>query len=144
MIKKAIILIIEDAITKSIHWYFSQLLTRHGCSLFSATDLHESLEILNQEKIELILLDMLLPGLGGFEVCKTIKSQKELKDVPIIFMTARIESDLVEKIFDAGAADYITKPFWKSQVLARIATHIELKRLREEMESYDFNEESIS
>ncbi|MBF0191295.1 MAG: diguanylate cyclase [Magnetococcales bacterium] len=82
----------------------------------------------NQPLPDLILLDVVMPGMNGFEVCERLKSQPRTRDVPVIFITASIsESDEIRG-FAVGAVDYITKPYRPAIVSARVKTHIELKR----------------
>jgi len=79
---------------------------------------------------DLILLDVMMPDLDGFETCKVLKSKSGTRDIPIIFMTALTYTADKIKGFKLGAADYITKPFQHEEVLARIETHLSLKRLQ--------------
>jgi len=83
---------------------------------------------------DLILLDVMMPGFSGFEVCKALKSNENTKDIPIIFMTAL--SDTVDKVkgFSLGAVDYITKPIQHEEVLARVTTHLKLRKLQQQLE----------
>lgn len=76
---------------------------------------------------DLILLDVIMPGMDGFQVCKSLKNLEKLKDVPVIFITAKMEPDDIVKGFDAGAVDYLTKPFNSRELLSRVKTHLELK-----------------
>lgn len=82
---------------------------------------------------ELILLDVTMPQMDGFETCVEIKRRSNTKEIPIIFLTARAESEDLVKGFDAGGVDYVTKPFKAVELLARIKTHIQLKKSREEV-----------
>jgi signal transduction histidine kinase len=77
---------------------------------------------------DLILLDVLMPGINGFEVCRQLKSQDQTRDIPIIFMTALTHPEHKIKGFQLGAADYITKPFQQAEVLARIHTHLTIRK----------------
>ena len=77
---------------------------------------------------DLILLDIMMPGMDGYEVCRKIKQNPETRDIPVIFITAKIEEQDEAQGFQAGAVDYITKPFSPLIVMARVKTHIELKR----------------
>ena len=72
-----------------------------------------------------------MPVINGFEVCKQIKAQDHLKDIPVIFLTARTEKEDVVKGFEAGGVDYITKPFNMSELISRVKTHISLKNARD-------------
>jgi signal transduction histidine kinase len=78
-------------------------------------------------KPDLILLDIMMPGMNGFETCEHLKEKSETKDIPIIFMTALADIDTKLKGFELGAVDYITKPFQKAEVCARIQTHLTLQ-----------------
>ncbi|MDM8557124.1 diguanylate cyclase [Desulfococcaceae bacterium HSG7] len=77
---------------------------------------------------DLILLDIMMPGMDGYEVCRKIKQIPEARDIPVIFITAKTEVQDEAEGFQAGAVDYITKPFSPLIVMARVKTHIELKR----------------
>lgn len=91
----------------------------------------EALDFMTVHLPDLILLDIMMPELNGFEVCKTLKADKKFQDIPIIFLTAKTETDDIVKGFNLGASDYITKPFNSAELLSRVATHIENKRNRE-------------
>ncbi|MEN8119942.1 MAG: hybrid sensor histidine kinase/response regulator [Bacteroidota bacterium] len=77
---------------------------------------------------DLILLDVMMPEMDGYETCTCIKENENLKDVPVIFLTAKVEPEDIVKGFDVGGVDYITKPFNHAELLARISTHLALKR----------------
>lgn len=77
---------------------------------------------------DLILLDVMMPGMDGYEVCRRIKSNPEVKDIPVIFITGKTEEQDEAEGFRVGAVDYITKPFSPLIVSARVKTHIELKQ----------------
>jgi putative two-component system response regulator len=78
-----------------------------------------------------ILLDIMMPGIDGYEVCKRLKANAATKDIPVIFLTAKNDIEDAQRGFDLGGADYITKPVLPPVVLARIQTHIALKLARE-------------
>ena len=84
-------------------------------------------------KFDLILLDIMMPEMDGFEVCKKLKSNPKTRDIPVIFLTAKTDIESITKAFELGGVDYITKPFNKSELLARVKTHLELKRQRTEL-----------
>ncbi len=83
---------------------------------------------------DMILLDVMMPGIDGFEVCKRLQENEETADVPVIFITAKSEPEDVVRGFRVGGMDYITKPFNEAELLVRINTHMELKRSRDELE----------
>lgn len=78
---------------------------------------------------DIILLDVMMPGIDGFETCRRLKSIEETRDIPVIFMTALAETEQKLKGFEAGAVDYITKPFQREEVLARVGVHLHLREL---------------
>jgi len=84
---------------------------------------------------DLILLDVMMPGMDGFETCRRLKSEEQLQAIPVIFMTAL--TDTVDKVrgFSLGAVDYITKPLQHEEVLARVKTHLSLKNLQKQLQS---------
>ena len=82
---------------------------------------------------DLILLDILMPGIDGFETCKRLKSNNKTKNIPIVFISALAESFDKVKAFKLGAADYITKPINNEELLARVNTHIRLNYLQKEL-----------
>lgn len=92
-----------------------------------------ALQSVSSNPPDLILLDVQMPGMDGFEVCRTLKSDPLTSGIPVIFLTAATETEKVILGFELGAVDYITKPFNTSELLARVATHIELKFAREKL-----------
>ncbi len=99
-----------------------------------ATNGEQAIELLNQSRPDLILLDIMMPKLDGSETCKIIKSKKENENLPIIFITALNDPDSIVKGFAVGGVDYITKPFNKNELISRVKTHLELKRTRDELQ----------
>lgn len=78
----------------------------------------------------LILLDVMMPGMDGLEVCRRLRRIPDSRGIPVIFLTARIEQEDIVKGFDAGGMDYVAKPFRPAELRARVRTHIELHRLK--------------
>ncbi|HEX2957998.1 MAG TPA: response regulator [Chitinispirillaceae bacterium] len=95
----------------------------------------DAIKFLEKEAADLILLDIMMPDENGLEICRMLKKSIDLKTIPIIFVTARVESEDIVRGFEAGGVDYITKPFNPSELLARVRTHIELKQAREEIKT---------
>jgi len=83
---------------------------------------------------DLILLDVMMPDMDGFETCARLKSSPRTKDIPVIFLTARNEAEDIVKGFEIGAADYLSKPFNANELMVRVRTHIDLKFCKEETE----------
>jgi two-component system sensor histidine kinase/response regulator len=93
----------------------------------------KSIEIIKKMKPDLVLLDIMMPEMDGIEVCQRLKKSPETKDIPVIFISALTETQSKLKGFHAGGVDYITKPFQKEEVLARIQAHLKLKWAQEEL-----------
>ncbi len=125
---KHLILIIDD--NPNNVQFLSGLLADNGFLPAAALDGENAITFINEKLPDLILLDIMMSGLDGFEVCKKIKQDDRTKHIPIIFLTAKTETDDIVHGFDLGAVDYITKPFNSRELLARVKTHLELKILR--------------
>lgn len=105
-----------------------------------ATDGLSALEIVEQEVISLILLDITMPDMDGYEVCRRLKNHRKTESIPIIFITANTDEKSIEKAYNVGGIDYITKPFKPKEVLARIKTQFEMLALIDSLKflaSYD-------
>lgn len=91
----------------------------------------DALAILDTEPVDLILLDVMMPEIDGFELCERIKLQEDWQEIPVIFITALNDKNSVVKGLEVGGVDYITKPFNNKEVLARIHTHLSLRRTQQ-------------
>ncbi len=109
------ILIVED--DPNIRKLVRVNLVKRGYTVSEAEDSHKALAIFQEEQVDLVLLDLVLPGLSGVDVCAWIRARSE---VPIIVLSARLEEDLKVAALDAGADDYVTKPFSSEELLARV------------------------
>ena len=99
-----------------------------------ATSGEKALAIAGSDPLpDLVLLDIMMPGMDGYEVCQRLKKDPRLKDIPVIFITTKGEVADETKGFEIGAVDYIIKPFSPSIVMARVKTHLSLKRQRDEL-----------
>ncbi len=107
------------------------ILSNRGVKIAVAMNGNQAINTAIKKKPDLILLDVAMPDMDGFEVCKRLKENPETEKIPIIFLTAKTETDDIVKGFDLGAVDYITKPFKTAELLARVKTHLELKRSRD-------------
>ncbi len=92
-----------------------------------ATDGKSAIDIVSEDDIDLILLDIMMPDMDGYDVCKTLKATN--KNIPIIFITAKTDEDSIERAYDVGGNDYITKPFKPRELIVRIKTQLKLKEL---------------
>ncbi len=110
-------------------------LKAQGLRLLIALDGPSALERARLGNPDLILLDVLMPGMDGFEVCRRLKADPATRDTPIIFMTGLSETSDKVKGLSLGASDYITKPIQKEEVLARVSTHLRLSRLQRELKA---------
>jgi two-component system, sensor histidine kinase and response regulator len=106
-------------------------LKEKGYKIALALEGKKALKVIDDNKIDLILLDIMMPEMDGFEVCKILKEKPETKGIPVIFLTAKSETDEIVKGFQTGGVDYITKPFKKEELFARVNTHIQLKLVRD-------------
>jgi two-component system sensor histidine kinase/response regulator len=106
-------------------------LAEAGYEVMAANNGPRALAIAANRKPDLILLDVTMPEMDGFRVCEKLKSDPDTADIPVVFLTARTDSDDVLRGFEAGAVDYVAKPFNKGELLARVRTHLELKAARD-------------
>ena len=103
------------------------------CQVRVATSGRQALALAKTVKLDLILLDVMMPELNGFETCRLLKKEENSKDVPVIFMTALSETQQKLKAFKMGAVDYITKPIQHEEVMARIRTHLQLRYQQQQL-----------
>ena len=126
------ILIVEDSPTQAKTLEIQ--LQKHNFLIELAMNGEIALEKLKENIPDLILLDILLPGINGYEVCKKIKNDNSLKKIPIIFLTIKENKDDIIKGLSVGANDYILKPFEPEELLARIKTQLRIKKLNDDIE----------
>jgi len=129
----ATVLVIDDNPTNLD--VVSRYLTKAGAKVLPVKDGESGLDLAIKRKPDIILLDILMPGLDGYETCCRLKANKETKDIPIIFMSALSETVNKIKGFDIGGVDYVTKPFQIEEVLARVEAHLALFRMRKKLEA---------
>jgi putative two-component system response regulator len=96
-----------------------------------------------REPPDLILLDIMMPGMDGFEVCRRLKADPGLRDIPVIFISAAEDTANKIRAFGEGGVDYVSKPFQEEEVLARVNAHINLRRMRIELEKHNFHLEEL-
>lgn len=137
--KEELILVVDDN-SQNLQ-VMASILSREGYKVAMANSGERALKTIEQKKTDLVLLDIMMPVLDGFSVCKKIKEDNKNKDLPVIFLTAKTETDDLIKGFELGAVDYIKKPFNQKEVLVRIKTHLDLKKSKEII--IEQNEENI-
>ncbi len=125
------VLIVDD-VPKNIQ-ILGNILSRENYQIAYAQYGEQALSILEKQTFDLILLDIMMPGMDGYEVCKRLKSKEKTKGIPIIFLTAKADMESVVKGFESGGQDYITKPFNSAELLARVKMHIELNTRRKQL-----------
>jgi class 3 adenylate cyclase len=124
------ILVIEDEPANIA--ILSEVLLAAGYHPIVATSGEQGLQLLENARPDLILLDIMMPGIDGYETCRRIKALNRWRDVPVIFLTGRVDTRDVLRGFESGAVDYVVKPFHPRELLARVHTHLTLDHLHRE------------
>lgn len=119
-----------DDVPKNLQ-VLGNILRKKDYNIAAATSGKQALDMVGNIQPDLILLDIMMPDLNGYEVCEKLKEAAATKDIPVIFLTAKTETEDIVKGFTVGAVDYLTKPFESAELLARANTHIALKRARD-------------
>ncbi len=123
------VLIVDD-IPENLQ-ILSNILFEKGIEISFATNGKQALETVEYNPPDLILLDISMPEMDGYEVCERLKKDPKTKEIPVIFLTARTQTDDIIKGFNIGAVDYVTKPFNASELVSRVFTHLDLKRSKD-------------
>jgi diguanylate cyclase (GGDEF)-like protein/PAS domain S-box-containing protein len=129
--KEQLILIVDD--NKMNLKVLGNILRKNNYQIAVAKNGKNALLFIKKRKPDLILLDIMMPGIDGYEVCNQLKQDEETKEIPVIFISALQEEKNKLKGFKLGAVDYIIKPFQEKEVLARVNTHLELKQVKEKL-----------
>lgn len=125
------ILVVDD--NKENLKVVSNFLKAEGYQIALSLNADDARSILNDNKIDLIMLDVMMPGTDGFTLCRQLKKDDRMKEIPVIFLTAKTETaDLVEG-FQSGGVDYITKPFQKEELIARVNNHVTLANAKNQI-----------
>ncbi|MFQ5463043.1 MAG: response regulator [Phycisphaerae bacterium] len=136
------ILIVDDSPPNRM--ILSRGLRKAGYETIEAADGFIAEEIATREHPDLILLDVMMPGRDGFQVCDHLKENLQTAEIPIIFLTAKSESEDIEKAFSVGGCDYVTKPFRIREVKARMEVHLHLRKAQQELERRNRQLEDMS
>ena len=130
--KASQILIVDD--TPENIQLLGAILKTNGYQIIVAENGMQVFDAVDRIMPDLILLDIMMPKMDGFEVCRRLKDDEKTKDIPVIFLTAKNEMEDIVNGFNVGAVDYVVKPFQMTELLARVKTHLDLKFYREEVE----------
>lgn len=125
------ILIVDD--TQENIALLSNILERKHHQIAAANNGEQAIKIANKIKPDLILLDIMMPGIDGFETCRRLKNQPETKSIPVIFVSAKNEAKDIVAGFSAGGIDYINKPYYEEEVCARIESQIKIQKLNQKL-----------
>ena len=131
---KNIRILIVDDVSINIQ-VIANILKKDGYQMSYAQSGKAALVKSNFQDFDLILLDVMMPEMNGFEVCIKLKQEPKTKDIPVIFLTAKSDTESIVRGFEAGGADYVTKPFNGVELLARVKTRLDLKRSQEALKS---------
>jgi len=139
--KARIVIADDDAVTRKL---IENILTVDEYDVRSAEDGLQALQLIREDSPDLALLDVMMPALTGYELCREIKSDSSTADIPVIFLTSKTELEEIAEGFKAGAVDYVSKPPRPLELLARVRTHLELKTTRDSLQEHvDRLEESL-
>lgn len=133
--KKPLILIVDD-IPKNLQ-VLSSILNKENYQISFASNGKQALSVIETTLPDLILLDIMMPEMDGYEVCRNLKNNTNTSHIPIIFLTGKAESDDIVEGLKIGAVDYITKPFNSTELITRVKTHLELKLSRDAIVEYN-------
>lgn len=134
MIKESANILIVDDIPSNIRLMVS-ILDEQGYSVSYAQSGEHAINLCKKVHFDLILLDVMMPVMDGFEVCEVLKTMDDTREVPVIFLTAMTDQASILKGFEIGGVDYVTKPFSEKELLVRIRTHLDLKQTRDALAS---------
>ncbi len=124
------ILIVDDT-PKNIQMAMN-MLKNEGYHMFYAKDGKMAIKLTKEKEFDLILLDVMMPGMNGFEVCQYFKSEEKTAHIPVIFLSGKESSSDIQKAYEVGGIDYIIKPFLDIELKTKVAIHTELSYLKKE------------
>ena len=129
-------LLIVDDVSENIQVVMN-ILKEQGYEFSYALNGTQALELMQANSFDLVLLDVMMPDVNGFEVCQQMKADPRLQDIPVIFLTARVDVDSITEGFHIGGVDYITKPFHSAELIARVKTHLELYQAKKVLQQHN-------
>jgi len=132
--KQNILIVDDEKSNIDIVLNLFSLIDTTNYNLIAALSGEKALQVIEKRKIDLILLDIMMPGIDGYEVCRRLKNSNETKDIPILFITSSTDEESIVKAYDLGAVDYVTKPFKAVELLARVKINLELQSTIKQLE----------
>ena len=132
---EGLVLIVDD--TPANLSVLDHILTSEGLAVLSVDDGAAALAVAASDQPDLILLDVVMPGMDGFEVCRRLKADVTTRDIPVVFMTTLSDVEDQVRGFEAGAVDYVTKPFHERELLARIRTQLALRAMTRALQEHN-------
>ncbi len=139
--KKPLITVVDDMIGNLK--IVGKILLGVGYEVVMIQDSRKAIEMIEKNPPDLLLLDIMMPFIDGYQICEQVKSNKILKDIPVIFFTAKGETSDLVRGFEVGGVDYIVKPASKEELIARISTHLELKKSKDLIEKQKIEIETL-
>jgi len=133
-----LIVIVDDMIENVV--FLEKILQKSGFRTISAMSGEAALDLLIEYSPDLILLDIVMPGMSGFDTCARIQSNKAFIDIPVIFLSAKKDEKTIIESFIYGGIDYVVKPFNSPELLARVNTHLQLKNAKKELHTLAFTD----
>jgi putative two-component system response regulator len=139
--EKATIMLVDD--TPANLKLLEQLLKKEGCRVMQFPNGRTALGALARKQPDLILLDIMMPEMDGFEVCARLKENEATRDIPVIFISALADTEHKIRAFTEGGVDYVTKPFQEEEILARVKTHLSLRQMQQELRKHNLYLEEL-
>jgi PleD family two-component response regulator len=130
-LRRPVVLVVDD--NEDNLTLIGKIVESAGYEAVLATSGSQALEFVADDRPDLILLDIMMPDMDGYSVCHALKLDAAVREVPVLFLTAKADPDDITRGFAAGAVDFIAKPFHAAELRARVRTHLELKQQRDEL-----------
>ncbi len=129
------ILIVDDT-PKNIQMAMN-ILKNEGYKMYYAKNGEMALKLVSENSFDLILLDVMMPDINGFEVCKKLKNNDETKKIPVIFLSGKDSSADIELAYECGGIDYVIKPFFTIELITKANSYVKLKKLEDKYQSWE-------